>query len=138
MENNVVLQVGVKAILQNEKGEYLLLRRSSKKYPEIAGQWDIAGGRIESGKTLIDNLQREISEETGLELVGTPKLLAAQDILRNAGRHVVRLTYLAKVKGNVRLDKKEHDAYKWYNRDELISLKNIDEYLKELIERKLF
>src|SRR3989344_8931904 len=93
-ENKADLQVGVKILLKNKDGKYLLLRRSLKKYPEIQGRWDIVGGRINPGSTLLENLKREVKEETGLTLTGTPRLLAAQDILRNNGRHVVRLTYL--------------------------------------------
>lgn len=38
------LQVGVKVLLKNKEGNYLLLRRSLKKYPGVKGRWDIAGG----------------------------------------------------------------------------------------------
>jgi len=55
MENNIILQVGVKALLQNSEGKYLLLRRSLEKYPEIKGRWDIVGGRIDPGSILIEN-----------------------------------------------------------------------------------
>jgi len=51
MENNLILQVGVKILLQNQKNKYLLLRRSLEKYPEIQGRWDIVGGRINTGQT---------------------------------------------------------------------------------------
>jgi len=40
------LQVGVKVLLKNKAGQYLLLRRALEKYPEIQGRWDIVGGRI--------------------------------------------------------------------------------------------
>jgi len=38
---NITLQVGVKALLKNKQGKYLLLKRSSVKYPEVEGHWDI-------------------------------------------------------------------------------------------------
>lgn len=78
--NSKELQVGVKILLKNKEGRYLLLRRSLEKYPTATGRWDIVGGRIEAGKNLTENLKREIKEETGLELIGEPKLIAAQDI----------------------------------------------------------
>jgi len=87
------LQVGVKALLKNKEGKYLLLRRSPEKYRELGGTWDIVGGRIDPGSMLIENLKREIKEETSLDLQEEPKLVAAQDILRNSNTHVVRLTY---------------------------------------------
>ncbi len=56
----LLLQVGVKALLKNPQGKYLLLHRSAKKYPEVRNAWDIVGGRIEPGTALADNLRREI------------------------------------------------------------------------------
>ena len=52
----VILQVGVKALLQNKEGKYLLLRRSKEKYKEVEGEWDIVGGRINPGSDLLENL----------------------------------------------------------------------------------
>lgn len=133
MGNKITLQVGVKILLKNAEGKFLLLRRSLKKYPEVSGRWDIVGGRIEAGTPLIENLKREIKEETGLTLFGEPKLLAAQDILRNPERHVVRLTYVGGSRGEVILDMEENDLYKWYDADELAELNDVDIYLRELL-----
>ncbi|MCH7883183.1 NUDIX domain-containing protein [Patescibacteria group bacterium] len=134
MKNNITLQVGVKALLKSKEGRYLMLRRSLSKYPEIQGRWDITGGRIDIGKNLLENLKREVKEETGLELVGEPKLIAAQDILRDS-RHIVRLTYVGEVEGDVRLDKEEHDTYQWCTRDELCEMEDVDVYFKELLNK---
>ena len=112
------------------------MRRSLEKYPEIKGRWDIVGGRINTGKTLIENLQREVFEETRLELLGTPKLIAAQDILRKAGYHVIRLTYIGQASGEVKLDTSENDMYKWYSWEELMTLEDVDIYFKELLSNR--
>lgn len=137
MQNNITLQVGVKILLQNEEGKYLLLRRSLEKYPETSdNRWSIVGGRINPGETLIDNLRREVREETGLELAGEPQLIAAQDILNIEGypdRHVVRLTYVGKASGDIVLDTEENDIYQWYSKDELLQLKGLDFYLQKIL-----
>lgn len=138
MGNDLILQVGVKILLENKEGHYLLLRRSLEKYPDVKGRWDIVGGRIDTGKTLIENLRREIFEETGLELIGEPKLLAAQDILRKAGHRIVRLTYKGESQGEIKLDQSENDMYKWYSSEELQKLDDIDVYLKEVLKIILF
>src|SRR3989344_1858447 len=56
------LQVGVKIILQNKEGKFLLLQRNFKKYPEIKknDSWDIVGGRINIGIPLLENLNPEV------------------------------------------------------------------------------
>ena len=138
MESDIALQVGVKILIENQEGKFLLLRRSLDKYPEVDGRWDIVGGRIDPGETLIENLRREVSEETGLELTGEPKLIAAQDILRNENLHVVRLTYLGRATGDIKLDTEENDKYQWHTREDLKKLEDLDRYLKELLSHQQF
>lgn len=130
------LQVGVKVLLKNKEGKYLLLRRSAKKYPEAGEQWDMVGGRINPGTTLMENLAREIQEEAGLTLTGDPRLVAAQDILRVPGRHVVRLTYVGTVDGAPKLSD-EHDDYRWFDLAEIGTAPKSDPYLKELLDKNI-
>jgi ADP-ribose pyrophosphatase YjhB (NUDIX family) len=121
------LQIGVKAFIKNTKGEYLLLLRAKPYDPSGLCKWDIPGGRINVEESLIEALAREIKEETGLTLEGTPQLLLAQDIFHNP-KHIVRLTYVAKASGKVIIDPKEHQQYDWYKISELKKLYH-DSYL---------
>jgi 8-oxo-dGTP diphosphatase len=127
----MLLQVGVKVLLKNSEGKFLLVRRNPKKYPDVGAQWDIVGGRIDPGFDLMANLKREVMEETGLELLADVKLVAAQDILRE-DRHVVRLTYLGEIEGEPKIDE-EHIEYDWFSSEEIKNLKEIDKYFRELI-----
>lgn len=131
------MQVGVKALLKNPEGKFLLVRRSSEKYPEVGAKWDIVGGRIEPGSTLFANLKREVKEEVNLDLIEMPKLVAAQDILRVPGRHVVRLTFTANIEGSPQIDH-DHSEFKWFTMEELKNLDNLDIFFKELLEKGLF
>ena len=134
--NKIELKVGVKILLKNKEGKYLILRRSENKYPEVGSKWDIAGGRINIGETLIDNLKREVVEETKLEIISEPKLIYAQDILKIEGKHIVRLTYIGNSNGEVILSE-EHDEYKWVTLFELENMEPMDKYVKEIISKKL-
>jgi len=127
------LQVGVKIILQNKEGKYLMLLRSAIKYPEAGAKWEIAGGRINLGSALVENLKREVMEEAGLEITDDPKLIAAQDIIRPY-KHIVRLTYSGFADGEVKLSD-EHTEYKWLSREELMNLEPIDPILKEVFNK---
>ena len=127
------LQVGVKIAMRNADGKYLLVRRSAKKYPEVGPRWDIVGGRINPGTPLMENLRREVMEETGLE-ISSPVLIAAQDILRIEGRHVVRLTYIGNAEGTPKLIE-EHTEYGWFTVEEMKNLENLDIYFRELLEK---
>ena len=131
------LQVGVKIFLKNKDGKYLLIKRSPEKYKGTKGSWDIAGGRIEVGSNLLDNLRREVKEETGLEIISEPVLIYAQDIIPNEEVHVVRLSYTGDTEGEPILDKSENIEYKWLSLDEIILQNDLDIYVKEIIEKQL-
>jgi ADP-ribose pyrophosphatase YjhB (NUDIX family) len=131
------LQVGVKVFLKNKDGKYLLIKRSSIKYPNVTDAWDIVGGRINPGSRLIENLKREVKEETALEIISEPRLLAAQDIIPNVEKHVVRLTYVADAEGEPKLDTGENTEYRWLTLDEIKAERNLDKYAREVLERKL-
>ena len=131
------LQVGVKALLKNKDGKYLLVRRSSDKYPEVGAKRDIVGGRIEPGSTLLENLKREVREEVNLDLVEEPKLIAAQDILRSPEKHVVRLTYVGEIDGEPQLDN-DHTEFKWFTLEEMKGSENLDDYFSELLQAGRF
>ncbi len=47
-------------------GERALLVRRGR--PPLEGEWSIPGGMLELGETLIEGVQRELAEETGIEV----------------------------------------------------------------------
>ncbi len=128
------LQVGVKVLLRNPEGKFLLIRRSGEKYSFV--KWDIPGGRIDKGSSLHDNLVREVTEETGLSMTSKPRAIAAQDIFpSDKDIHVVRITYVGTTEGDPKLSE-EHTEYRWITFAELKALKveELDRYLKALLE----
>ncbi len=129
------LQVGVKILLQDQNGRFLFLVRNPEKYPEVNKNnlLDIVGGRIQAGIPLLENLKREVSEETNLNLSSEPKLVAAQDILKT-DKHVVRLTYVGKAEGEIQLSE-EHSEYKWLSLQEVLKLESLDPYTREVFEK---
>lgn len=89
--------VGVAAVIWNEAGQVLLIRRL---YPPRAGQWSLPGGKVERGETLEAALKREIREETGLEiailgLAGVAEIVD-DSTLGGPGRHYVLIDYSAR------------------------------------------
>lgn len=126
------LEVGVKVFLKNKQGKYLVLQRS-KPYPrENTCRWDIPGGRINPGEGLLSALSREVYEETGLKRIGEARVISAQDILRVKSKHTIRITYLAKADGKVRIQPKEHKAFQWVSLEELAKL-DYDMYLTPVL-----
>lgn len=151
------LQVGVKALLKNRYGKYLLVRRNPKKYPEVGAQWDLPGGRINPGTALIENLKREIKEEVGLNYIGEPKLVAAQDIFvhkytnsadvadntkeasqNKIEKHVVRLTFTGEINGQPHIDGDHIDA-RWFSAEEIEKMETavLDSFFRELLDKHI-
>jgi|WetSurMetagenome_2_1015567.scaffolds.fasta_scaffold234657_3 8-oxo-dGTP diphosphatase len=129
----MILEVGVKVFLKNLQGKYLLLKRSKPYEGNTMPKWDIPGGRIISGEPLFIALKREVKEETGLVLQDSLRILSAQDILRVEGRHTVRITYLGKAKGKIKLDYKEHTEAGWFTIAEIKKLYH-DIYLDPVLK----
>lgn len=128
----MLLQVGVKIFLRNPEGKYLLLKRSPLRYPNIKNSWDIPGGRIIPGTSLFENIRREVFEETRLTVLGEPKLIGAQDIIRLPEKHIVRLTFISSIDGKPVLDE-EHIDFKWVTSEEMKDEKELDEFTREIL-----
>lgn len=56
--------LGVKALIFNTEGKILLLERD---HPIKKRYWDIPGGRLQRGESMMETLRREVKEEIGLE-----------------------------------------------------------------------
>ncbi len=127
------LEVGVKAFITNNQGNYLLLKRAQPYPGDTEAKWDIPGGRIIAGEPLARALAREIKEETNLTMVGEPSIIQAQDILRVSDKHTVRLTYQVSATGEVRLNPEEHTEFCWLPLEKINDLYH-DTYLTPVLE----
>lgn len=58
-------------------GQLLAARRSSP--PELAGQWELPGGKVEHGETPEEALHREIAEELGVSITIGRRVLGPDD-----------------------------------------------------------
>ncbi len=57
--------LGAKALIRNKEGKILLLEK--EKRDKSGTYWDLPGGRMNRGETLIDALRRELEEEIALK-----------------------------------------------------------------------
>jgi len=70
---NAVYRVSVKAIIRNDKNEYLLVR-------EWKNDWSFIGGGIDHGETVHDALRRELYEEALIDMPFEERFVEAQTI----------------------------------------------------------
>ncbi|HXZ11015.1 MAG TPA: NUDIX hydrolase [Candidatus Sulfotelmatobacter sp.] len=95
--------VGVGGVVIAE-GRVLLIRRGSAP---LEGQWSIPGGMLEVGETIAEGVQRELAEETGLEVRVGELIEVFERISPDGGGrtkyHFVILDYLCqRVRGEAR------------------------------------
>lgn len=126
---------GAKALIPNDSRELLFLRRT---VPLPDGSvWDIPGGRAIGDETPVDTLRREVPEETGLEIAGTPELVARQRIeLVARGITVVRHTFLAAACGRLCVGSgrdPEHEHGEYMSVDAALRLRSLDPYVRDVI-----
>ncbi len=102
--------LSVRAIIENDCGQSLLLRRSGANR-HFVGCWEWPGGKVMDGEDFAGALVREVREETGLEIEITA--LAGAAAFEVSAVHVVLLCMRARVRGGVIHLSGEHDAYEW-------------------------
>jgi ADP-ribose pyrophosphatase YjhB (NUDIX family) len=98
----------VEAIITKGKS-LLFLRRTNSP---AKGQWWFLGGRIRKGETLGEALSREVTEETGLEVIESDLVNVYSRIFDE--RHDISIVYLCKCKGDKIVLNDEHSEYRYF------------------------
>ncbi|WP_156724858.1 NUDIX hydrolase [Streptomyces apocyni] len=116
----------VGAVILNPRGEAFAQRRAPDRrlFPDT---WDIVGGHVEPGETLLDALAREVTEETGWHLTRVRRFLGVVTWTGDDGGGVRReADYLVEVCGDLdapALEWSKHTAYDWFGPRDLDRLK---------------
>ena len=85
--------------------------------PELAGLWELPGGKAAAGESDADALVRELREELGIEVAVGDRLgadVAVSDAL------VLRAYLVTRIDGVVQAH--DHRALRWVRADELVGL----------------
>jgi 8-oxo-dGTP diphosphatase len=124
--------ISVYALLRNEKGEFLLLKRSenSRTNPE---KWDLPGGKVNLKETLKEAVVREVSEETGISIF--PGEIAGEVSFELPKKRVIAIVFDG---GYVVADVKlsyEHIEYSWLSLEEILAMEELPAYFRAFFER---
>jgi 8-oxo-dGTP diphosphatase len=147
--------VGAGAVVVDGDGRVLLVRRAR---PPLQGHWSLPGGLIELGETLLEGVQREVAEETGL-IVEPQAVVEVVDRIyyeegpemRNSGSetgseapelprvryHYVIVDYWCRVQGGVLQPSSDASEVAWVTRAEWndLNLYSLETITVQVIEK---
>jgi len=114
--------VGVGAVVVDELGRVLLIRRGSEP---MKGHWSLPGGLLELGEPLVEGVKREILEETGLIVEPQAIVEVVDRIYRSSGAqisqvqfHYVVVDYWCRVIGGALEPSSDASEIAWVNQAE--------------------
>ena len=108
--------LAVKALVANEQGRILAIRRSAAS-SQFGGNWDLPGGKVDPGESFDVALVREVAEETGLR-INLTGVAGATEYDCPTVRLAVLFMEATVQSGDVQLSS-EHDDYAWVERSKL-------------------
>lgn len=103
-------RVAVKAFIVRNNA-VLVLKRSDADI-QSPGIWELPGGRIETGESILEGLQRETLEETALE-IKVEEPLSVRRFRRVDGSWIDMTIFICTPKSRTIKLSREHDAYRW-------------------------
>jgi 8-oxo-dGTP diphosphatase len=100
------------------KGKKVLLFRREKN-DFLGGIYEIPGGGIEEGETLVDCIKREIKEETGLSVKNVIGYVGSFDYSSENGGKTRQFNFTVTVRSPLVIHlSTEHDDYKWVTQED--------------------
>lgn len=90
-----------------DRGRLLAARRSAP--PELAGRWELPGGKVEPGESGEQALVRELREEVGVETEPLERIPGAWPL----GRGYVLHVWTARLVSGVPAPLQDHDELRW-------------------------
>lgn len=123
--------LAARAVIHDDAGRWLLLRRSSK-CEHFVGTWELPGGKMDPSETIDAALCREVREETGL-LVRPSEVLGVTECEMPETRLVTVYFHTFTETGTVTLSD-EHDDFNWVPFAEIQKL-NLNWQIRDFLRR---
>lgn len=114
----------VGAVIHDGAGRIFVQRRSDTR-SLFPAAWDLVGGHLEDGESILECLAREVKEETGWSVASIATDLGVLDWTGNDGVARREIDYLIEVNGDLlhpQLEQELHHDPRWVDRTEALAL----------------
>jgi 8-oxo-dGTP diphosphatase len=131
----------VGAVIHDGRGRIFMQRRSADR-SLFPGAWDLVGGHLETGETILDCLAREVREETGWHVARVVADLGTLEWTGDDGLERHEVDYLVEVSGDLdrpAIEADQHLDPRWVGRAAAVALLDgshpSDDLVRPVIER---
>ena len=120
-------KIVVGGVITNENNEVLILKRNADDF--LGGIDELPSGKLEAGESIFEGLQREIKEETNLDIKKVVSYIEQFDYLSGSCKKCRQFNFKVEVTGGPIL-LTEHDSYKWMSLNDIENENNISPEVK--------
>lgn len=121
-----------KAVVINQKGNILLLKRSANE-THLENMWDVPGGSLEHGETPYESLRREVKEEAGIG-IKVKDTVNTWSFIHDNNIHRFGATYICDAFNTEVNLSEEHSEYQWIDIEDIAEM-DIHDDLREGIKK---
>lgn len=128
-----IQKFGVYGFILNKDNKFLIIKRS--KNDSYGGLWELPGGGIEFGEHPQQTVEREVKEETGLDVDALLPVSVVSHVLPNNTQQLIRIVYFCRLRGedeSVTLSH-EHIDFTWVSAEEYYAEKKT-QFVQQIIE----
>ncbi|MEN8906703.1 MAG: NUDIX hydrolase [Clostridiales bacterium] len=129
---NGIEKIVVGGIVVNKDNDILILVRDKDDF--MGGIHELPSGTLESGESIKDTLEREVKEETNLEINRVINYINSFDYLSGSGKKTRQFNFAVDVKNNDIKITEEHNGYSWQNINDCRDDNNITDEVKYTLE----
>jgi 8-oxo-dGTP diphosphatase len=118
--NNTNFAIAVKAFIIKDNS--LLLIKRNKENVHKPCVWEVPGGRLnELSEDPIKGLEREVKEETGLDII-VKNPLSVHHFIRDDGQKITMINFLCQPTSSEITLSEEHTEFQWLPKEQIKSL----------------